>query len=355
MEPGGATTTNLARLGHSRPRDGEPTAGDSYMSDARPVFNIVVTGHTFWHLRFFVCSLVHNSAADFRLVANDCGPEALALLHDYAAAHSDQVVEVMDVSPTRMVAHGVAMDAVRASRDDGELFCFVDPDIKATGPFLSHFDEVLRSHPAVTSGKEVWSDDNVVPRDHLGIGLGGRHFFHPDGFVYGTPHMAMYRRADLDETCERWGIGFGSAGPDLSEGARRRLASAGHLYQVYDTGKVVNILLQLDGHSLRHIDPDVLIHIGGMSHFLAPATGEPSGEVEEPHWAKHTNVQPRLIVARYTAALLRSLIEQRPAPAFPDGLDPAMAARLDLVRREVIDLVERYRGCSTGLVGATGR
>ena len=117
------------------------------MTDARPVFNIVVTGHTFWHLRFFVCSLVHNSDAQFRLVANYCEPEALALMETYAAAHPDQVVEVMDVSPAEMLAHGVAMDRVRGSRDDGELFCFVDPDIKATGSFLRPFLELLRTQP----------------------------------------------------------------------------------------------------------------------------------------------------------------------------------------------------------------
>ena len=324
------------------------------MTDARPVFNVVVTGHTFWHLRFFVCSLVHTGEARFRLVANGCDPGSLALMEGYATAHADQVVDVMDVSPSEMVAHGVAMDRVRATRDDGELFCFVDPDIKATGPFLAPFLDVLRTHSAVTSGKEVWTDDNVVPESHLGIGLGGRHFFHPSGFVYGTPHMAMYRRADLDDTCDRWDVGFGSAGPELSPAARETLSAAGHLYHVYDTGKIVNILLQLDGHTLRHIDPDELIHIGGMSHFLAPATGEQSGEDATPQWASYDGMEARLVVARYTAALLRGLIERRPQPDLPAGLEPSMEERLMLVRHEVVDLVDRYRDCATRPVGATG-
>src|SRR5690606_17868307 len=121
-----------------------------------------------WHLRFFICSLVHTGEARFRLVANGCDPRSLALMEGYATAHADQVVDVMDVSPSEMVAHGVAMDRVRATRDDGELFCFVDPDIKATGPFLAPFLDVLRTHSAVTSGKEVWTDDNVVPESHIG-------------------------------------------------------------------------------------------------------------------------------------------------------------------------------------------
>jgi hypothetical protein len=323
------------------------------MSDAQPVFNIVVTGRVFWHLRYFVCSVVHNSDARLRLVANGCAPETLALLDDYADAHPGRVVEILDVSPSAIVAHGVALDAVRSVRDDGDLFCFVDTDIKARGPFLARYLELLRTHSVVTSGKQVWVDDHVVPDTHVGFGLDGRHFFHPDGFVYGCPHLAMYRRAHLDQTCARWGVGLGSAGPELPEATRGRLASAGHLYQVYDTGKIVNILLQLDGRTLRHVDPDELIHIGGMSHFLSPPdAGSTGGEAETPSWAAYHGMEPRLAVTRYTAAVLRSLVEDKPLPDLPRGLDAALDQRLLFVRDEIIDLVERYRGCAARPVGA---
>jgi hypothetical protein len=323
------------------------------MSDIQPVFNIVVTGRVFWHLRFFVCSLVHNSDARFRFVANGCTPETLALLEDYADGHPGRVVEILDVSSDAIVAHGVALDVVRRQRDDGELFCLVDSDIKSRGPFLPQFVELLRTHSAVTSGRQVWVDDHVVPDTHVGLGLDGRHFFHPNGFVYGCPHLALYRRPHLDETCSRWGVGLGSAGPDLSDATRARLASAGHLYQVYDTGKIVNILLQADGWSLRHIDPDELIHIGGMSHFLSPPDpGARGGESETPSWAVYPGMEPRLAVTRYTAALLRSLVEGTPRPDPPRGLDATLDQRLLFVRDEIVDLVERYRGCAPRPVGA---
>jgi hypothetical protein len=325
------------------------------MPDAPPVFNIVVTDQGFWHLRVFVCSLLHNSDARFRLVANACGRETLDLMEDYASAHPERVVEVVDLAATELLRHGVVLDAVRGSRHDGDLFCFVDPDIKAKGPFLATFSELLKAHSAVTSGQEVWTDENVVPATHLGLGLDGRHSFHPNGFVYGCPHFAMYRRADLDETCARWGVGLGSAGLDIPDETRARLETAGHLYRVYDTGKVVNILLQLDGKALRHVDSPELLHIGGMSHFLTPWCGGKGGEIETPGWAAYHGMEPRLITARFTAALLRSLIEGTPAPDLPSGLDPAMEERLLMVRREVVDLVERYRTCSTGPVGAASR
>jgi hypothetical protein len=323
------------------------------MPDMQPVFNIVVTGRVFWHLRYFVCSLVHNSDARFRFVTNGCTAKTLALLDDYAGGHPGRVVEILEVSPEAIVAHGVALDAVRRQRDDGELFCLVDTDIKARRPYLPPFLDLLRTHSAVTSGRQVWVDDHVVPDTHIGLGLDGRHFFHPNGFVYGCPHLALYRRSHLDETCDRWGVGLGSAGPELSEATRARLASAGHLYQVYDTGKIVNILLQADGRSLRHVDPDELIHIGGMSHFLSPPDpGAPGGETEAPSWAVYHGMEPRLAVTRYTAALLRSLVEGTPRPDLPRGLDPALDQRLHFVRDEIVDLVERYRVCAPRPVGA---
>jgi hypothetical protein len=323
------------------------------MSDVQPVFNIVVTGRVFWHLRFFVCSLVHNSDALFRFVANGCAADTLAQLDDYAMAHPGRIVEILDVSPETIVAHGVALDAVRRARDDGDLFCLVDPDIKARAPFLAPYLQLLSAHSAVTSGKQVWVDDHVVPETHLGLGLDGRHFFHPSGFVYGCPHFAMYRHDHLDETCARWGIGLGSAGPELSNEARARLASAGHLYQLYDTGKIANILLQLDGRTLRHVDPDELMHIGGMSHFLSPPdAGASGGEIETPSWAAYHGMEPRLAVTRFTAALLRSLVEATPQPDLPPGLDLTMEQRLLSVRDEIVDLVERYRACAARPVGA---
>jgi hypothetical protein len=274
------------------------------------------------------------------------------LLEDYAAAHPDRVLDVIDVSAAAIVAHGVALDRVRSAHDDGELFCFVDPDIKATRPFLSRFLRLIGSHSAVTSGKQVWIDDHVVPDTHRGIGLDGRHFFHPSGFVYGCPHFAMYRRADLEETSGRWRVGFGSAGPELSDATKARLGAEGHLYKVYDTGKVVNILLQIDGKRVCHVDPDELIHIGGMSHFLSPPDpGAKGGEVETPSWASNYLMEPRLATTRFTAALLRSLAEGQPPPPLPTGLEPELERRMLFVRDEVIDLVERYRECSTGPVG----
>lgn len=308
--------------------------------DGDLVFNVVWTGTVFTYLRHFVHSQMAHCGARYRHVVNGCPPEQVAMMRADADARPDRVVEVLDVSDT-MVAHGVALDRVRAQRDDGRWFCLVDPDIKANSPFLPSFADVLADGAAaVTSGKEVWSDDNLVPVDHPGVA--GEFFFDRKGFVFGSPHLAIYDRAALDDTTERWAVGLGSAGPELSDAAKGRLAELGHRYAVYDTGKIVNALLQADGHRLVHRDLPQLIHIGGLSHYLSPTEWVTLDDGEQaPEWVRW-GITDRYHVSRFTALTLRRLFEGGDVPAVPAGTDPAMAAKLEVVQREMADLFTTY-------------
>src|SRR5205085_1545998 len=117
------------------------------------------------------------------------------------------------------------------------------------------------------------------------------------GFLFGSPHFAIYRRGPLDDTLRRWGLHFGEGGKGLSEQARARLTDAGHDYFIYDTAKLVNIFLQEDGYVLRHTEHANLLHIGGLSHYLAPprmVTRE--GREPEPDWARWNGMSQRFEV-----------------------------------------------------------
>ena len=307
-------------------------------SDRDFVFNIVWTGTVFPYLKFFVASQLAHSDARFRFVANACPPDQVALLEAYAAEH-DQVVEVLVVSTDEMITHGASLEKVRAIRDDGDYFCLIDSDIRAAGPFVSDFAAVLDAGAAgVTSGRGVWSTSDVVPEGHAGVN--GEYFWSRDGFLFGSPHFAMYRRAAIDEVAERWGVGFGSGGPDLSPEAAAALVQAGHEYWLYDTGKLLNVFLQIDGYELRHMEHEQLLHIGGMSHYLSPPETAGAGAVASmARVDRSTWHADRLEVAGFSAAVLSAAVDGGEVPVVPDGLDASTAEKLLLVRTAILELV----------------
>jgi hypothetical protein len=301
------------------------------------VFNVVWVASDFPYLRHLLASQLRHSDARFRFVANGCPPDQVRRMEEFATSAGGRVVEVL-VSSTVIERHGAAIDAVLEARDDGDFFCFVDPDILAERPYLREFVDALDGGCAgVTSGKGVWTDDVVVPPGHPGVP--GECFYDQEGYLFGSPHFAIYRRGPLLETVYRWGVGFASAGGDLTSDAKAALAAAGHGYWIYDTGKVVNILLQEDGHRLCHFEHPALLHIGGISHYLSTPIGggrpRAAGEATDMGlpWPP-----ARLAVARYTAALLRALANDEAPPPPPSGLDADLASRLERVRTAVTGL-----------------
>ena len=150
--------------------------------DEEFIFNIVWTGKVFPFLRYFVSSQLAHSGARFRFLANGCSPEQIPMMEAFREQHSDRVLEVLVVSEA-MGAHGVALDTTMAQRDDGEFFCFIDPDILARGPFLRDFARhLVDGYAGVTSGKGVWVDDPTIPVGHVGVS--GEYFYAPDGYLF---------------------------------------------------------------------------------------------------------------------------------------------------------------------------
>jgi len=317
--------------------DGSNRASGPEVDEKRFVFNLVWTEGAFEYLGLFTMSLLANSGARFRFVSNGCELGEIESMESFATHHAGRITDVIVVATGETLRHGDALDEVRERRDDGSHFCFVDPDILATDPFVGDFARALETHQAVTSGRELWADDNVVPHGHLG--LNGEYFFRSDGYIYGSPHFAMYDTAALDAVTTRWDVGFGSGGGD--EVMRRRLRDAGHDYLFFDTGKVVNILLQEQGHRLHHMEHDHLVHVGGLLHYLwAPRVEGDDGELEV-DWATWGESTARHAVARYTAHTLRNLLNGLPAPDPPDD-GSALGMKLSTARDTVTAVVETH-------------
>jgi hypothetical protein len=328
----------------------EPTSS-RVAAEADLVFNIVWTGDSFTHLQVFTSSVLAHSSARFRFVANACPPDQIALLERFAEDHPGRVVEVLDVSSRRMIRHGDALDAVRAQRDDGPRFAFMDPDIFARRRFLPFFAEAIAANSVVTSGSEVWSTSNVRPEGHIGVN--GEIVVDRDGFVFGCPHFAIYDRAVLDEVTDRWEVGFSSAGAnDVSAAVLARLEELGRPYFVFDTGKIVNILIQGDGHRLVHLENPDLVHIGGVSHFLAPPM-TPEGETpvwgeNRPNWNEWDGMEARYAVARDTADVIRAALDGGSIPPLPSEISDEVRGQLESVRGDVWAMASRYRSDHDG-------
>jgi hypothetical protein len=326
----------------SRSTAAAPPAAPTIPDDASFVFNIIWTGTVFDHLKYFVASQFDHSGARFRFISNGCSTEQTTAMEQFADRFPDRIVDLFVMPGTDMVGHGVCLDAVLRATNDGPHFGLIDPDIRASGPFLIDFAARLADGcAAASSGRGVWSETDHIPAGHPGVN--GEYFYSTDGFLFGSPHFAVYRRSAIDETRARWGVGFGSGGPDLVDASKQKLLAEGHDYLVYDTGKLMNAFLQFDGYRFEHFEHPHLMHIGGLSHYLAPPAYvvDDDGQ-QQPDWVRYAGMATRFEVARFTARVLTELVAGHVAPEVPTGLDDSTTGRLHVVRAALIDLVTTY-------------
>lgn len=301
------------------------------------VLNIVWTGTSFSVLSRFTDTVLAHEPVRLRFVANACPPSEIEAMEAYAARHPGRITDVTVVSSGAMLRHGDCLDEVLRTSDDGAVFGLLDPDILVTGPFLGPLLDALVDHDVVTSGTELWSVDNVRPEGHIGVN--GEIFFDRDGYVFGSPHLALYRTGPLRATMARWDVGFSSAGNDIPEATKARVAELGRAYWIYDTGKLVNILLQGDGASLVHLECEHVVHVGGLAHFLAPPQPVPDehGNVQRvwgqtDRWGEWEAQGDRFYVAGQAARMLLAQSAGAPLPPVPEDLDPSMADRIGRLR-----------------------
>ena len=244
-----------------------------------------------------------------------------------------------------MVSHGRALDEVYRARPDGDWFCFADTDIKARGLWVDDFVTRLPGCAALTSGALSWTTDDTAPCG--ATSLAGPYLFDHDGFVFGSSYLAIYRRSAVDSVRRRWDIGFENYGhEELPRHARERIEEFGRAFAVYDTAKVLNILLQADGAEVRHHENPQIVHIGGMAtEYLCQAAGVRPADIwlawvqslhgpdgargTTPEAAPHsgaTTDPPDL--AQFPAVTLQCLVRGEPLPLLPQPLGAETEARL---------------------------
>jgi hypothetical protein len=236
-------------------------------------FNIIFIPGAFSTLGFLTLGLLNRLNCSFRLVSNGCGPEETRRLESFC--RDNERLDFLALPFTRMVDHGSALNYLQKIETSG-YFCFMDADIVAGGNFLTELLPVLAGRAAVFSGRPVWQarEEDILPAGQNR--LMGRYCRTGAGFLLGCSYFAIYRNLELNRFIETFGFCFDRfSWPDLPPRARLLLVKMGLPANYYDTGKVLNILLQERGLKQAYHEAEGLYHIGGLSCGVIAAANPP--------------------------------------------------------------------------------
>ena len=333
----------------------------------RITFNIIFLPGTVHALAPFVISLLDSSdECSFRLVSNGCTTIENNSLRAFAA--TDDRLDFCQIATRRQIAHGAALSKLQ-KMESSPFFAFMDSDIFATGQFLNPTKLKLGSNAATFSCPPIWSNAELetLPEGY-GVLSGVYNRLH-DGFCVGSSYFGIYDNERLTQCIRDTGVSFQIASwTGLSQLLRAELASAGKQIRFYDTGKLLNVLLQVRyGHAIEYQKIPQLEHIGGFSSvataeirdslltkilspskvisYLARFVSNPTpedwrpsaGEVEF-HWVEERHDRRRRTCQHFTGLLERLCNEERPLLDFEDQDDKLTAD----VKRVAAILCDRY-------------
>lgn len=236
-------------------------------------FNIIFVPGTVRILRLAVFSILDNSDCCFRLVSNGCGEDEARLLREWC--RDNPRLEFFDASqihgsrtnasPARVIPHGDLL--TRLQRDErSPLFALMDSDIFASGVFLDELAPVLEANDAVFSCWPIYCNDlsQTMPPD-CRI-MHGEINKLSDGTCVGGTYFAIYDNSVLTRLMQETGLTMRRyVWEEIPPSVQDELRQSNKVLNIYDTGKLLNILLTLRGFSTRLAKLNNLCHIGGMS------------------------------------------------------------------------------------------
>lgn len=228
-------------------------------------FHIIYTPETVKPLLPLLYSLLKWSDCHFRLVANGCSAHERAILQQLCADHARLTYIALPTS--QVMVHGHALNYLQTQNQE-PYFCFMDSDIYAINAFLPTFLPQLADCAALFSGMSLRFPQAglVVSKDK--DFLAGPFTHTEDQLCVGTTFFAIYHNATLTEVRQTTGIGFSKyRWEEIPARYQEQLARMGVKHQIYDTAKLLNLLLHLQGHRLHYQPCAALRHIEAVSRF----------------------------------------------------------------------------------------
>jgi hypothetical protein len=287
-----------------------------------PQFNVIYTPGSVRYLGWFALSLLKWSdpGISYRLVANGCSLEEEEILRKFCDGNPR--FNFLRYPSAVAVKHAIILSYLQ-EMEKSDLFCVIDSDILATGDFLSDFRPFLGNAAAVCSCHAIWTTVRERVASSESRVLRGSHH-HAGRWCVGSTFFAIYDNRFLRQIIAKYGVSFHRfrKWENIPPVVRQTLLAAGFGPKIYDTGKVLNILLQIEGGRVIHRDSDHLIHIGGISkrssgnahnqHDLAFHLGrgnlKAAGDVIM-NWREWPLLARKANISRYFTEFLESLVD----------------------------------------------
>ncbi len=167
-----------------------------------------------------------------------------------------------------MIEHGEVLSTLQ-QQERSPFFAFLDLDIFAAGVFLPALLKKLNRRSGVFTCSSISADEeNEIMPSGFQIMSDQYHRLH-DGRCVGNSYFAIYSQRDLNAIIRRWTVTFRRYRWREIPLAVRQVLRADEVEKAsYDTGKLINVLLTLEGKRLAFVPEASLFHLGGISSRL---------------------------------------------------------------------------------------
>lgn len=305
-------------------------------------FHIIYTPGTVKPLQLLLCSLLKWSDCTFCLVTNGCAPDEQRALQQLCAGNPRLSYQALPTD--KVMLHGDALNLLQAQTQT-EHFCFMDSDIYAVAEFMPTFGPLMDSYSGLFSGTPLRFPQTglTLPKDTAF--MAGPHTHSEEQLCLGTTFFAMYNNHAITEIRRATGIGFRKyRWEEIPAFYQGQLQALGLQVQLYDTAKLLNLVLHIHGHALHYQPCATLRHIEAVSRFAV---------IQQQVWWR----QLRALLGRwrrklygqkveltydealpYLSQLLWALANHQPPPPLPDLVVNGSSSWVMQARQELLAL-----------------
>ncbi len=236
-------------------------------------FNIIFTPGSVKYMRLGILSLLEFLPYKFRLISNGLDLSERLLLKHFC--DTDARLEFYPFPTGPVLPHGILLRLLEQRNADEGYFCFMDYDIFVTGQFHGELEERLKKCDVFSSCRNFSNDlilkDNNDVDDILQCKrIRGRRVKFSNGITLASTHFAIYRTEPLKRVIRETGISFEKyQSPDLIPcSTLNEIRDRGFIAEVFDTGKLMNIISLRFGLKYDYYAFDNLLHIGGITRSI---------------------------------------------------------------------------------------